>query len=110
MQTNILPYLKCREEPCEEADDEHVTKDIKELISDSKETYTTWLRGSECKLVSMKNEVRKKTDTDIHYFLQQTEISVYSKFCLINRIMTIYKMFRLAWHLRLCTCQCIHNR
>ena len=59
MQTNILPYLRCREEPCEGTDDEHVTKDINELISDSKETYTTWQQGTECKLLCMKNEVRK---------------------------------------------------
>ena len=69
MQTNILPHLRCREEPCEEADDEHVTKDIKELISDSKETYTAWLRGTECKLVCMKNEVRKKNRYGYTLFL-----------------------------------------
>ena len=66
MHASILTYLRCREEPCEEADDEHVTKDIKALISDSKETYTTWRQGSECKLLCMKNEVRKKY-TDIPF-------------------------------------------
>ena len=68
MHASILTYMyfRCREEPSEETDDEHVSKDIKELISNSKETYTTWQQGSECKLLCMKNEVRKKY-TDIPF-------------------------------------------
>ena len=83
MHASILTYMyfRCREEPSEETDNEHVSKDIKELNSNSKETYTTWRQGSECKLLCMKNEVSKK-DTEIYRSSLQTE--KYSEFCHIK--------------------------
>ena len=48
--------FRCRDEPCE-GNDEHVTKDIIELMNDSKEAYTTWQQGSKLKLTAMTTQV-----------------------------------------------------
>ena len=52
-----IEIKRCREEPCEGDDDEHVTTDITELIRDSQEAYTTWRNGTNLKLTVMKNKV-----------------------------------------------------
>ena len=52
-----IEIKRCREEPCEGDDDEHVTTDITELIRDSQEAYTTWRYGTNLKLTVMKNKV-----------------------------------------------------
>ena len=56
-QSKFCHNFRCRDKPCEGDDDEHVTKDITELMNDSKEAYTTWQQGSKLKLTAMTTQV-----------------------------------------------------